>query len=103
MTAPGSGSPCVRFIHLSPNASVVDIKLSDGTMIFKNVAYKNITQYVCVPAGTYTLNVSPTGTDDVVLTIPNVKLNFDNYYTIYAIALVGKTPTLEAITLPEPG
>lgn len=102
MTPQHSGRPCVRFIHLSPNAPAVDIKLSDGTMVFNNVAYKDITDYTCVPAGTYTLNVSPTGTDNVVLTIPNVKLNSDNYYTIYAIGLVGKSPTLEAIAVPEP-
>ena len=96
------GKPCVRFIHLSPNAPAVDIKLSDGTKVFNNVAYKDITNYTCVPAGTYIFKVSPAGTDNVVLTVPNVKLDPNNYYTIYAVGLVGKSPALEAILVSEP-
>ncbi|MFT5875758.1 MAG: hypothetical protein ACI8WT_004755 [Clostridium sp.] len=102
ITAQTSGKACVRFIHLSPNAPAVDIKLTDGTTVFNNVAYKGITNYVNVPEGTYTFKVSPTGTDNVVLTVPNIKLSADNYYTIYALGLVGKTPALEAIAVLEP-
>ena len=102
ITAQYSGSACVRFIHLSPNAPSVDIKLSDGTTVFNNVAYKNATTYACIPGGTYTFKVSPTGTDNVVLTVPNVNVNPNNYYSIYAVGLVGKSPALEAIVVPEP-
>lgn len=49
------GRPCVRFVHLSPNAPAVDIRLADGTKVFNNVSYKGITDYVCVPAGTLPL------------------------------------------------
>ncbi|WP_298844882.1 DUF4397 domain-containing protein [Clostridium sp.] len=102
ITAQDSGKACVRFIHLSPNAPAVDIKLADGTRVFNNVAYKNITNYSCIPAGTYTFTVSPSGSNNVVLTVPNVKVNANNYYTIYAVGLVGKDPALEAILVPEP-
>jgi hypothetical protein len=102
LTAQTSGRPCVRFVHLSPNAPAVDIKLADGTRVFNNVSYKDITNYACIPAGTYTFTVSPSGTNNVVLTVPNVKLNANNYYTIYAVGLVGKIPALEAIVVPEP-
>ncbi|MBC8061329.1 MAG: DUF4397 domain-containing protein [Clostridiaceae bacterium] len=101
-TAQESGKACVRFIHLSPNAPAVDIKLTDGTTVFNNVAYKDITNYVNVPAGTYTFKVTPNGTDNVVLTVPNIKLGPDNYYTIYAVGLVGKSPALEALAVLEP-
>lgn len=101
ITAQNSGKACVRFIHLSPNAPAVDIKLADGTRVFNNVSYKDITKYACIPEGTYTFTVSPSGTNNVVLTVPNVKLNADNYYTIYAVGLVGKVPALEAIVVPE--
>lgn len=102
ITANTSGKACVRFVHLSPNAPAVDITLADGTKVFNNVPYKDTTHYVCVPGGTYTLKVSPTGTGNIVLTVPNVKLNPNNYYTIYAVGLVGKSPPLEAIAVPEP-
>lgn len=96
------GRPCIRFVHLSHNAPAVDIKLSNGIKVFTNVGYKGITDYACVPTGTYTFTVSPAGTDNVVLTIPNVKLDPNNYYTIYAIGLAQKSPPLEGIVLSEP-
>lgn len=93
---------CVRFIHLSPNAPPVDIKLPDGSIVFSNVPFKSIASYTCVPSGTYTFRVNPAGTDNVVLTVPNVKLNPNTFYTIYATGLVGETPNLEALLVTEP-
>ena len=100
--APDMGKACVRFVHLSPNAPAVDIKLADGTEVFTDVEFKEMTGYVCVPPGTYTFNVSPTGTNDVVLTVPNIALSSNNAYTIYAIGLVGASPALKALLIPEP-
>lgn len=96
------GRPCVRFVHLSPNAPAVDIRLADGTKVFNNVSYKGITDYVCVPGGTYTFKVNVAGTENTALTVPNVRLDNNMYYTIYAVGLVGKSPALEAVLLPEP-
>jgi len=97
-----TGMSCVRFIHLSPNAPAVDIKLSDGSIVFSNVPFKSIASYTCVPSGTYTFRVNPSGSDNVVLTVPNVKLNPNTFYTIYAVGLVGETPNLEALLVTEP-
>lgn len=97
-----SGLSCVRFIHLSPNAPAVDIKLSDDSVVFSNVPYKSIANYTCVPSGTYTFRVNPAGTNNVVLTIPNIKLNPNTLYTVYAVGLVGESPNLEALLVPEP-
>lgn len=97
-----TGMACVRFIHLSPNAPPVDIKLPDGTVVFSNIPYKGMACYTCVPSGTYTFRVTPAGTDDVVLTVPNVRLNANTLYTIYAVGLVGEEPALEAILVTEP-
>lgn len=87
----------VRFIHLSPNAPAVDITLPDGTVLFENVAYMGITPYISVPEGEYTLQVRPTGTDTVVLTVPDVELEGGNVYSVYALGLVGETPALRAL------
>lgn len=101
-TAQNFGRSCVRFVNLSPNAPALNIGLSDGTKVFHDVSYKGITDYACIPAGTYTFIISPAGTDNVVLTVPNVKLDPNNYYTIYAVGQVGKSPAFEAIVAPEP-
>lgn len=96
-----TGKGMVRFLHLSPNAPAVDITLPDGSVIFSNVPFENITPYIEVMPMNYTLQVRPTGTDDVVLTVPNVKLDADKYYSIYAIGLVGEQPELKALLIQD--
>ena len=100
--AQDSGNACVRFVHLSPNAPAVDITLDNGSVVFSNIAYQGIANYVCIPAGTYTFKVSPAGSSDVVLTVPDVKLDANIYYTIYAVGLLGESPGLEAMLVTEP-
>ena len=87
----------IRFVHLSPNAPAVDIVNDNGTKLFENVSYKTYTNYIAVAPGRYTLMVKPTGTDQTVLTIPNVHLMSGMLYSIYAVGLVGGKPPLEAI------
>lgn len=101
-TVQNFGRACIRFINLSPNSPAVDIKLSDGTKVFRNVGYKGITDYACIPSGTYTFIINLAGTDDIVLTVPNVTLQPNIYYTIYTVGLTGKSPALEAIVASEP-
>lgn len=87
----------VRFVHLSPNAPAVDITLTDGTKLFENVSYTQFTDYIRVNPGTYTLQVRPTGSNQVVLTIPDVYLMPGMIYSVFAVGLVGDTPPLEAV------
>ncbi|WP_432661918.1 DUF4397 domain-containing protein [Wukongibacter baidiensis] len=101
-TAQDFGRPCIRFVNLSPNAQNVDVTLSDGRKIFTNVGYKNFTDYACMPTGTYTFQVRPAGSDEVLVTIPNVTLMTNNYYTIYGVGLEGGSPPLQAIVATEP-
>jgi hypothetical protein len=91
----------VRFIHLSPNAPAVDITLLDGTVLFRNVSYKQATRYIPVPPSTYTLQVRVANTPNVVLTVPDVALEENKYYTIYALGLVGDTPPLQALAVND--
>ena len=91
----------IRFVHLSPNAPAVDITLSDGTILFKNVKYLEMTNYLAVVPKDYQLQVRISGTDQVVLTIPDIKLESDNYYSAYAIGLVDQEPQLTALLLVD--
>ncbi|WP_037372404.1 DUF4397 domain-containing protein [Anaerovorax odorimutans] len=92
-----SNMSMVRFAHLSPNAPAVDITLPDGTILFDNISFKELTQYIEVPGSNYTLQVRLAGTPTVALTVPNVNLNPNKRYTVYAIGLAGEMPELEAI------
>ena len=90
-----------RFLHLSPNAPNVDITLPDGTVIFSNVAYKQITPYIAAPPMNYTLQIRVAGTPNVVMTIPNIGLKANTFYSGYAIGLAGGEPALEAVLLED--
>lgn len=87
----------IRFAHLSPNAPRVDITLPDGTVLFRDVGYREVTDYIEVNPGTYTLQARPTGTDQVVLYVPNVTLKQDRFYTVYAVGLAGGNPPLQVL------
>jgi hypothetical protein len=91
------GSTQIRFAHLSPNAPNVDITLPDGTVLFGNVGYKEVADYLLVYPGTYILQARLAGTDDIVLYVPNITLLPDRFYTVYAVGLVGETPPLQVL------
>ncbi|MCH5139155.1 DUF4397 domain-containing protein [Clostridiaceae bacterium UIB06] len=101
-TAPQNfGRACIRFINLSPNAPALDLRVQDGTKIFSNVKYEDYTTYACIPPGNYTFRLIPTGTTGALLTIPNIQLMPNKYYSIYAVGLPGGSPPLQAFIVEE--
>jgi hypothetical protein len=95
------GKAMIRFAHLSPDAPAVDITLQNGTVIFQDVSFKEITSYLDVLPMDYTLQVRVAGTETTVLTVPNVNVEEGNFYTVYAIGLVEEEPELEALLLVD--
>ncbi|MFT8313632.1 MAG: DUF4397 domain-containing protein [Clostridium sp.] len=101
VTAQNFGRPCVRFVHLSPDAPAVDLNLSIGTKVFSNITYKKITDYACLPSGTYTFTINATGSNNTLLTIPNVQLLPNTYYTIYVLGSTEASVPLSAVVTAE--
>ena len=87
----------VRFVHASPDAPAVDIAVAGGPILFSNVEFKGVGDYVAVPAGTYDLQVRLAGTETVVLPLSGVKVNGGITYTVYATGFAGSTPSLSAV------
>lgn len=96
-----TGMSMIRFLHLSPNAPAVDITLPDGSVVFSDTSFMEITPYTDVMPMEYTLQVRAAGTEDVVLTVPDVPLEADKYYTVYAIGLAGENPELQALLIED--
>jgi len=94
---PEMGKAHVRFIHASPDAPAVDIAVKNGPVLFKNVAFKGVGEYLPVGAGTYDLEVRLAGTNAVALSVPGVKLDNQAVYTIFAMGLAGGQPALTAV------
>ncbi|WP_106406485.1 DUF4397 domain-containing protein [Paramaledivibacter caminithermalis] len=87
----------LRFVHLSPNAPSVDVRLPDGKNIFEDVEYKEVADYKLIDPGTYTLDIYGAGTDKRVLYVPNINLKPNRFYTVYAIGLLGESPPLQVV------
>jgi LPXTG-motif cell wall-anchored protein len=111
--APAAGKAHVRFVHASPDAPAVDIAVAGGgPVLFSNIAFKGVGDYLPVDAGTYDLEVRLAGTETVALSVPGVALNDGTVYTIFAMGLAGGEPALTAVAsadavapmlLPETG
>jgi LPXTG-motif cell wall-anchored protein len=97
-SAPAAGKAHVRFVHASPDAPAVDIAVADGgPVLFSNVEFKGVGDYLPVDAGTYDLEVRLAGTETVALEVPGVALADGTVYTIFAMGLAGGSPALEAV------
>jgi hypothetical protein len=97
-TPPPPGQARVRFVHASPNAPAVDVAQQGGAVLFSNVSFKEAAGYILLAGGTFNLEVREAGTNNVVLSVPNVALQSCNVYTIWAMGLVNDQPPLEAVT-----
>lgn len=96
------GKSQIRFVHLSPDAPAVDVAIQNSGIIFKNVSYKQIEEYVSINPGVYSLQVKASKIDKTVLTNPKVIIRPKRYYTIYAVGLLSGNPPLQVL-LPLDG
>lgn len=97
MTAINQTKTLIKFVHLSPDAPNVDITLRNGTKIFENVGYKDATNYITVNPATYTIQARPTGDQNVILNVPNIRLRPNKAYTIYLVGFAEGTPSLQVL------
>lgn len=93
------GEAKLRIVHISPNTTEVDVAVKHGDVIFPNIAYRKATDYLGVTPMNIDLEVRLAGTNEVVLTIPNVDLKPNNVYSLYIIGLANGEPALEAAIL----
>jgi hypothetical protein len=97
--APASGKAHVRVVHASPDAPAVDVAVKGGPVLFSDLAFPSADGPSPVDAGTYDLEVRPTGTTTVALPIDDVALQAGKIYTVFAVGLLNGTPALEALPI----
>ncbi|QAU11364.1 DUF4397 domain-containing protein (plasmid) [Halorubrum sp. BOL3-1] len=65
----------VRFIHTSPDAPAVDVRVADGgPTLCEDVGFRSASEYAPVDAGSYDLEVVVAESDDVALSLPDIEL-----------------------------
>lgn len=85
----------VRFTHLSPNTPNVDVKLVDGENIFKNIEYRQITDFITITPGVYHVQLKLTDKEETLFTSARLELKAGEAYTIYVTGLLGENPPLD--------
>ncbi len=84
----------LRFIHLSPNAPLVSLSLSNDAIIFGNVEYLETTGYYPLSPAIYDFRVSFSSLSGLYKYINDKKLENGRFYTIYIIGLLNRNPKL---------
>lgn len=86
----------VRVVHASPDAPNVDVWV-DGTAVLTDVPFTAVSDYLSLPAGTYTIQVTATGTTDPVI---DADLTFEAGEA-YTIAAIGPLAEISATVLTD--
>lgn len=87
ITSPSTGTALVRVAHLSPDAPLVDVFVN-GTKALSGVAYKDISAYLPVPAGSVNFKVTPANAATPIVIDATVNLNSGGNYTVAATGLL---------------
>jgi hypothetical protein len=70
---PQAGTARVRFVHAATDLGTVDIYPAGATIPVLTDHYFGSADYINIPAGTYTFDVTPAGSADVVMTSQQLK------------------------------
>ena len=84
----------LRFIHLSPNAPLISLSLSNDAILFGNVEYLETTGYYPLSPAIYDFRVSFSSLSGLYKYINDKKLENGRFYTIYIIGLLNRNPKL---------
>ncbi|MCB1046070.1 MAG: DUF4397 domain-containing protein [Calditrichaeota bacterium] len=93
----------VRFAHTAADAPAVDITLTDGTVVFGNVAFNESAAYLPLDPGGYDLQVRVAGTETVVMSLDTVELDAAMTYSVFATGTLAGDMLAALATVDAPG
>lgn len=94
---PSGDQTRLRAVHLSPDAPAVDIA-ADGDVLVKGLEFGNASDYVEVPAGSYTIEIRPAGTNEAAATF-DVTLESGTVVSAFAVGLLQTNDKAQAFDL----
>lgn len=100
MAVAQSGNGRVRVVHASPDAPAVDIYVNGGKVL-ENLPFREYSEYLALPAGSYSVDIKVTGTDTLVKNVP-ISVAAGKDYTAMAVGYAGgNTPGFDVMWLED--
>jgi hypothetical protein len=101
-TAPDENTSAVQLVHAAPGLSTVDVTIEQNnstTVLYDNVSFANVSQYLQVPAGEYDLQIraATAGNDGEIITTTGVEVEGGETYTAFATGYVTPEDTFELV------
>jgi hypothetical protein len=92
LTKPAKGKASVRFANLSPDSEALTLSVEGDPALITNIAFKDYSNAILVETGDkVTFNVREHKTGNLVLTLPDIKIEDEKIYTIYVKGLKAAT------------
>ncbi|MFZ4812991.1 MAG: DUF4397 domain-containing protein [Phototrophicaceae bacterium] len=87
------GDSHIRVAHVAFDAPAADVYINGELSAFTNIAYPAMSEWLTVPAGTYSVAIAPTGTsiDQAMIGPVDVIVGGGKWYTIAAIGLASRS------------
>jgi hypothetical protein len=90
----------IRVVHASPDAPAVDITVN-GNPVLEALPFREYSEYLALPAGSYTFGIRITGTETVIANLP-ATLEAGKDYTAIAMGYAtGGSPGFEVVVLED--
>lgn len=91
-----AGSALVRLVHAAPDAPAVDVYFNGSEYPFiEDVSFGEATNYLALPAASYTLDVRPAGDPDTTVASFDVDLEKGVAYSAYAVGYLEPPEAVE--------
>lgn len=88
----------VRLLHAVPDAPAIDAYVNDR-LVARNLAYRNFTNYIKLPIGSYDIKIYPTGRK----TLPVISTRLEvPRQSIYTAAVIGTLKDISLFPILEP-
>lgn len=99
---PAPGKARVRVVHASGDAGEFDVYAAGrNDVLFDGVDFQAVTDYDEIDPLTGSLELRPEGDSNVMLSVPNVRLDAGKTYTIVVVGRVRTAPKLEAFVIED--
>lgn len=96
-----TGKAKLRVYHLSPGIGSVNV-LNGSNMVISGLGYPETSDYLTLPAGTYTFNFIITQTNVTLPPVPTT-LKVNTVTSIFAVGLTNGTPQIQFVTAQVQG